>query len=655
MSTDHRRSAPGRGRATLDQVEIALVDHYTRLVSLAYLTLPFSLGRHRRVLVAHGIVQRALPGFRVRAAARRVPAQRGGDGTGASMWLRERVLRSALRHEHRPRGWPGWLPPPRLLWPALPVIWGLRLFPRAGGAEEAALGQVLSKETVATRAALALRCLDGLPDLQIVRLLRAAGAESPEEALRIATRIAREAGPSAAALLRSREFDACSVQTRPTDLLRRRRRFRLTVVATAMAVLAATALFVTVDAVRPDQEPTATATAGVPGPDDLVRAPADDWADTSRVDLTAWPARGELADDRALLGRALRVWADPPSGTRVDTVAATATEPPGRAPQLLYAGKADGAAVVLFHDADRVVRYSEPAGSGQRAALSFARTDDADVTTAAVLALSRTQGSVRYLTAPWIAEAETRDLLRPDKPGSPLDIGDDGVTDALRSPSGQGGCASWPVLQLRSSDRIVEKHAFLVTDLGALTATHLTYTPLPGDGERPRAPREATSAAALRSWAHIACGLDELRGDDVRAVNQWEFAEQDLPEDAGTAVWSCGRVSSWRGPGDVVIRFQEPGTAPAKAVAQARSTAACSRFGQHVVAATDWRAPSGRSYLLAAGSRDVVRLKVDGAPDTTARGRTLAVRDPEDVRAQVRGELSDGHTLTGVGAGGTSD
>ncbi|OEV17901.1 hypothetical protein AN221_25010, partial [Streptomyces nanshensis] len=70
-----QRSAPGRPLG-VQQAEAALVEHYPRLVRLAYVVLPPALGRHRRVLAAHGAVQRALPGARaVPAPASRVPAQ----------------------------------------------------------------------------------------------------------------------------------------------------------------------------------------------------------------------------------------------------------------------------------------------------------------------------------------------------------------------------------------------------------------------------------------------------------------------------------------------------------------------------------------------------------------------------------------------------
>ncbi|NDZ91101.1 hypothetical protein G3I23_37195, partial [Streptomyces sp. SID10115] len=108
--------------------------------------------------------------------------------------------------------------------------------------------------------------------------------------------------------------------------------------------------------------------------------------------------------------------------------------------------------------------------------------------------------------------------------------------------------------------------------------------------------------------------------------NQWDFAKQELPEDGGRAVWSCTRASTWRGPGSVLLQFRtsaESATAPAEVVGRARSTAACSRFGQHVVASTRWTAGSGHRYLLAAGSRDVTRITVTGEVDAERRGRTL--------------------------------
>ncbi|GGV67772.1 hypothetical protein GCM10010277_76640 [Streptomyces longisporoflavus] len=653
MSTSQRRSARVSGRVALDQAEAVIVDQYTRLVRLAYLTLPHTLTRHRRVLVAHALVQRALPGFRIARASRRVPGQRRGAPDPALARTRASVLRAALAHDRRPRGWPGFLPPPRTLRPMLPVVWGLRLFPRAGGGEEIALGQVLSEAPAAARAAFVLLQVEGLSRPEVSELLTAAGVPGPELALDTAAGLETSAGVATQALLTSREFDACSVQTRPTDLLRRRRRFQLAWLSAGIVALCCAVLLTAVGSSPSDQPALTVDVSPAISADRLVRTPRDVWADTSRVDFTAWPARGTRVSDTALITRALATWTDPPRGTRVRVAEATSDEQPPGNTQLLYAGDVGGEAVVLFHDGRRVVRYGEPPSPLDPASLDISRADEADVTTAASLVVSRGEGKVRYLTAPWIAEAQTRDLLDPDSPGRPLDVSDEGVTDAVPELPGKGACDSLPVLQLRSSSKIVEKHAFLVADLGGLTPVHLSYTPLPGTGAPPRQPREATSTAALESWARTGCRLPGMRQSGVRAVNQWDFAEQDLPERGGGAVWSCTRASTWRGPGSVLVQFRtskESATAPAKIVGRARSTAACSRFGQHIVASTPWTAGSGRHYLLAAGSREVTGIDVTGDIEADKKGGTLAVKAPESPEVTVRARLKDGEILDEVGS-----
>ncbi|MEW5633397.1 hypothetical protein AB1388_43680, partial [Streptomyces hydrogenans] len=90
----------------------------------------------------------------------------------------------------------------------------------------------------------------------------------------------------------------------------------------------------------------------------LLRADPERWADTSRVDFTAWPARGDRTRDTALLGRALTAWAG--NGVRTETTPRTSAAPPAGPPALLYAGETDGAAVVLLHDGVRLARYTEP-------------------------------------------------------------------------------------------------------------------------------------------------------------------------------------------------------------------------------------------------------------------------------------------------------
>ncbi|MET9895736.1 hypothetical protein ABZZ47_37200 [Streptomyces sp. NPDC006465] len=646
-----------RGRTALDRAETALFEEYSALVRLAYLTLPPSLSKHRRILLAHSLVQRSLPGSRERDPGPRLPKPRGTGRPCVTQKdrLRGHVLRSAIAYGRPPRGWPHRLPPPRTLLPVLPVVWGLRLFPRAGGADDLALGRALAGSTAAARAAFVLRSVDERTDAAIATLLRAAGVTDPEGALGAATRLAESAGRATQTLLGSREFDACTVQTGPTDLLRRRRRVRFLWGALSTLVFTGVLLAVSAPGSAPPSAGDTPAGATPPGPADLVRTPRDSWADTARVDFTAWPARGTRTDDPELLARALSGWARPARAGHVTTTAGTPMDAPPHAPQLLYAGNVDGDAVVLLHDGLGVVRYSEPLDAPGHGTLALARTDDADVTTAAALAVGRGARGTRFLLAPWIAEARTRDLTRPDSPSRPVDVARDGVTAPLATPAAGAACDRRPVLQLRSSERIVEKHAFLLTDLGELSPVHLTYTPLPGHGTPPaRQPREATGPAALVAWAHLACGLDRLRGAGVRAVNAWDFAEQDLPEKGGHAVWVCTRAATWRGPGEVRVLLRAPASspsAPAREVARAGSGAACGRFGQHVVADTHWRSRAGRWYLLAAGSRAVTRIEVSGAVTARTDGRTLAVRAPEDARPGVTARLGNGASLAPVGGG----
>ncbi|WP_405781362.1 hypothetical protein [Streptomyces sp. NBC_00859] len=653
----------GAARVGVEQAEAALVEHYPRLVRLAYITLPPSLGRHRRVLTAHAAVQRALPaaGRGDGPAEPRVPVQRGARESPGYVLVRRRVLETVLAYGRRPGWWPRRLPAPRALRPVLPAVFGLRVFPRSGGADGLALEQALSGTTAAARAALVLHRIEGLGEGATRTLLTEAGVTDAGSALRTALRLARTPGETGAdALLCSDEFDPCLVHTRPTDLIRRRQRIRFARwVGVVVTVLAVT--LVVVDRAAPPAPSAATGPldtavgARAVDPALLLRAPAQEWADSSRVDFTVWPARGARKDDKALLGRALKVWASPARRVRIAATHGTATVPPAQPPRLLYAGDVDGAAVVLLADGDRVVRYAESTEGKGAPALDFARTDDADITTGAAVVISRTDGNARFLLAPWVAESTTRDLLAPDTAARPLDVGKDGVTSPVAGPAvppGGAGCGSWPALQLRSSSKVAEKHAFLLTDLGDLTPVHLTYTPPPAAGVPARQPREATGGQALVSWAHTACSLAGIRSSGVRSVNNWEYARQQLPENGGRASWVCTRADTWQGSGRVSVQLQlpaGPASRPGAVVAQQKNTALCSRFGQNVLAGAKWRSRSGKWYLLAAGSREVRAIRAAGGVRATADGTTMAVRAGRSDRAVMTGRLADGDTLKALG------
>nr|WP_329562361.1 hypothetical protein [Streptomyces uncialis] len=293
MSTYSRPRPPAdRSRHHVERAEAALIGHYARLVRLAYLTLPPALGRHRRVLAAHGTVQRSLRGVRRGRREPALPAQRG-ESSSDYAWVRLRVLRGALAEGTRTGWWPPRLSARHALPLRLPAVLGLRLFPRAGGAGELALDQALSEVRPEVRAAFALLLLDGLPSEAVRAELAQADGRDPGGAVRAAERL-RSAHEDAGALLRSEEFDPCTVHTRPTDLIRRRRRARFAAMTGALAVLTCTALAVTSG--PPDQGRTAAPVAGpgsaVVDPARLVRAGHGGWADSARVDFTVWPSPG---------------------------------------------------------------------------------------------------------------------------------------------------------------------------------------------------------------------------------------------------------------------------------------------------------------------------------------------------------------------------
>ncbi|MFE5258685.1 hypothetical protein [Streptomyces coelicoflavus] len=134
----------------------------------------------------------------------------------------------------------------------------------------------------------------------------------------------------------------------------------------------------------------------------------------------------------------------------------------------------------------------------------------------------------------------------------------------------------------------------------------------------------------------------------MRAVNLWDFADQRLPQGGGEAVWSCARAITWRGSSEVSVRLRTDGTDPARVVARSGDTAACSRFGQHVVAGARWLSPKGDWYRLAAGSRAVTSLAVTGGVTARSDGRTLAVRASKDAQAEVTGHLATGDDVSTV-------
>lgn len=624
----------------VEQAEAAIVEHYPRLVRLAYLVLPPALGRNRRVLTAHSLVQRALPRGRrdstAAAAAVRggVPGQRGGAEDSGYAYVRLRVLRAALE-----AGIPltfRALPRRAQLPPVLPQVWGLRLFPRSGGAEELALDQWLATLDGPGRAACVLRALERLSEPEVLRVLDEAGVPDPAAA------VAESGDPANDALFASPEFDPCVLQARPTDLLRRRRLGRAALTAGAALAVCGALLALpgggwgSDGAAAPLYARNAVAEQAL-DPAKLVRAAPALWHTSSRTDFSTWPARGDRAGDTELLRRALAVWARPGPSVVTSATPGTPAGPPMGPAQLLFAGAVDQAVVVLMYDGLRVVRYAEPRTGTAGAALDFARTDGASAETATALVLSRVDGNVRYLTAPWVTGTALRDLLKPAAPVVSLKPSPDGVTPPVAGPAPAGSCTSWNALALTGDGA-----TRLITDLGELTPARLT-------SGAPGAERDVTEAAELGDWSRIACLLPAVRSHGVRTVNAWTYAKQPLPEGDGTAAWLCTRAETWQGAADrVQAQFLAPGAPMAAQAARSEGSAACGPREPRVLAGVLWKSRAGQWYVLAAGSAQFASLSVSGGGVSgSANGNRLAVKAPAGAQVDLSGKLTDG-TKAGV-------
>ncbi|MFD4632736.1 hypothetical protein ACFVYR_13180 [Streptomyces sp. NPDC058284] len=628
----HSKSPNASGPAPVvdvEQAEAALVEHYPRLVRLAYLVLPPSLGRNRRVLTAHALTQRALPRTRRTAGAAVVPAQRGHgpQGDPGYAYVRLRVLRGAL-DAGLPLRWTAW-PKRAQLPPLLPQVRGLRLFPRSGGADELALDQRLAALSCAGRAAYVLRGLEELDEPDVCAVLSAAGCDDPEDALDEADEVEDRYD-----LLASTEFDPCSLHARPTDLMRRRQHMKAAGVAAVAALVCGALLGLPGEGWGPDgaaAPPYAQNPAGQAAldPGQLTVATASAWKRSSRTDFTTWPARGNLIGDKELLRRALAVWARPGESVQVSATPGTpAGAPPGPA-QLLFAGDVDSARVVLLYDGLRIARYAEPREGTGGAALDFARVDGATGTEANAVVVDRADGNIRYLTAPWVSSVSVQDLLKPASKAVALHRSKDGVTDPFTGPVQTGRCTSWNALRLRDDSGAVR----MSTDLGELVPAHLT-------AGRPAAPREATPA----EWSKSACSLASVSSHGVRTVNSWTYARQPLPEGNGTADWVCTRAETWRGEGTRILAQFQPADGPTGAVAaKAEDSPACGGRDPRVLAGVRWKSRAGGWYLLAAANKEATSIVATGG--VRVPGNVLATRTKRDAETSLTATLPDGGKL----------
>ncbi|WP_157610384.1 hypothetical protein [Spirillospora albida] len=493
---------------------------YGELVRLAYFVLPGKGKRAYRLVLARRIVDGARGG----------PVRR-----------RTRVLRRAMRPPRRlDLGLGPWL---RALPPRLP--------------DPGPIGPLARLEPP-VRVAYVLRHLEGLPRYavhdQLVRMR-----------IRDPWPVIRAADAARVPLPVPMPFDpVLRNPVRPRPLA------PVLAAAAATAVLAG-ALMVTEAggpaARRPD---AAGARPVVPHALRLAAAPPDAWTRGSRT-LDAWPARGDLVHDTALIEGAARAWAN----------AGGAGRGAGGGAQLLYAGTAGGERLVLMRRGDRLARYT---GS---LSVATAGTD-----ASAPIPL----GGGRYLLSPWDRKATSL-------AGAALPAGD-GVVGPV---SAGTRCGRGPLFRL--GDRTIG-------DLGGPRAAVLTH--------RAPAARKAgreLGAEGLAAWRRTACALPAQSGPVTEAM-AWTFWTGTLPQSGARADWVCARVEY---PGGAVTRAALTG---AKGTTV---TGTCD--DRRPVSGMWWEAPSGRWLYVAAAGRGFVprargplraprvddRLLVAGSPTPAKR------------------------------------
>jgi len=636
-----RRSSadPVRAEATFHR-------HYERLVRVAYLVIPDPPGRQSRLPQVRLAQLRLVRAHRL--AHRALPWRSGAPATYPEMLVR--VLRRATRtRRHR--------------WPS-PITWA-RPTAVSGGPEHDRLLAVIGELPAAARAGYVLLTAERLPPREAVLLLRGAGW--PDAVAQVAAgaterqRIADEEGLSPE---RQRELitdpatDPTMVRLHAPDprLVRLARGCRLAMVPLVVvaAVLAGSAL----TGVVPWRSTSAWGTApgtGAPVPTEVRRAADDAWIGTARLSLSAWPPRGSRVDDQDLIGTVLAAWhglasvgaadpaarasAYPPSPDHADPDAAAAgvavptdagvvavlagpgaaiEAPVGRA-QLIYAGDDPGSAgrgaITVLADATRIAIYH---AEGASRVLRIEPAPAAEPHTASAIRISHPGTGARYLLAPWVTRAETRQLATGQ--WQPVRVGG-GITDAI--PDTERDCWSGPLLRLGAPE-ISAGRPFTLADLGSPALTHLTYLPDHADPAMPT--REVDAAGGPAVWSGLGCLAGELAGRTPGSVLAWEIWSGRLPQAATDLRLVCLRAEL-PGAASLVAAVLLAATGPARAVATATDTRVCSPLAPAVVVGWWWESAAGAWHHVAVAGGQVESIEVRIGRRTT-RGTRLVVSDP---------------------------
>jgi hypothetical protein len=501
------------------------------LVRLAYFVLPGKGKRIYRLALARRIVDRTAGGDRVRR--------------------RTRVLRRAMRPPRRFRiGLGPWL---RAMPARLP---------------DPLLTAALAKLEPEVRVAYVLRYVAGTPRYAVRDQLVRLGVRDPRAVMRAAEE-AHEDGSVPAAPPDADLFGPDGlrpVQTRsPLPVL----------VATALTVVLIGAMVVSEDDLRGTSSAAARNLR-------LTSAAPDAWRTAPRS-LDLWPARGDLAADKAFTGRALRAW--------IKETEAGRTGPPGN-PQLLFAGHVDGRPVALLRRADQLARFTGQSGPDGPMAVSTVGTDPEH---------PMSVGGGRYLLAPWqraetltggkvaatggvTAPATARTRCRR---GPVLHVLGDGATRTV----GEFGGPRPVTLTHRSAGQSPGRPSG--TSQAALTAK-TTRLGKPATG-RPAPGKPAVSrldAAGVRAWERVAC-LTSRPTRPVTEATAWEFWSGTLPYGWGRAQWVCTSMTFAGGGNAAQATFLDG--------RGARGTGWCD--DRRPVSGTWWRSPGGGWYYLAAAGR----------------------------------------------------
>ncbi|TMQ96168.1 hypothetical protein ETD83_21610 [Actinomadura soli] len=330
------------------------------------------------------------------------------------------------------------------------------------------------------------------------------------------------------------------------------------------------------------------------------------WQRTGMPTINEWPAQGELRDDAGLLRRAADAW-------RADR-----RDPPHGGVIVLYAGRVDGASLVVLHDSPglretpSVAQYFERRLS--RGVESVRRLGSGS---GQLIMLGLTW---RYLVPPWLRDVRAAVPSGRSPDWVPVAV-KDGVTDPLH----------WRWFAPRCQNYVV----FRMTFRPATGGWPRTVTQLASNDPRSAAPRvwfrdpperdERFGWAALHA---VACqGAATLsESGDLRLARLWSG---ELPEGGGRATLLTVDASSpWGAPGRSILISDD-----GRALSERGGTNSDFTSSAGTVAAAVWWRSRRRWHLVAAAGPDVVRLKTVGELGNHAMGRgrgtsLLVVRGP---------------------------